>query len=171
VVISSFIDKTSVNNTKYTIDYFHTFIAYTHPGLLRSVKKTSTVSLWSAANRMWLAQFVCAPQFFKTRKGLCGHTVLPLMLRYLQLSFVLDEQSHSSHVTEEIGVGVTLRSVLDSILVQDIWMSWLRLVMFLHSASKSNSGIMVSVRSWPRRLLTTQSELSIASLNKPQINK
>jgi hypothetical protein len=26
---------------------------------------------------MWLAQFVCAPQFFKTRKGLCGHTVYP----------------------------------------------------------------------------------------------
>jgi hypothetical protein len=24
---------------------------------------------------MWLAQFVCAPQFFKTPKGLCGHTV------------------------------------------------------------------------------------------------
>jgi hypothetical protein len=24
---------------------------------------------------MWLAQFVCAPQFFKTPSGLCGHTV------------------------------------------------------------------------------------------------
>jgi hypothetical protein len=24
---------------------------------------------------MWLAQFVCAPQFFKTPKGLCEHTV------------------------------------------------------------------------------------------------
>jgi hypothetical protein len=24
---------------------------------------------------MWLVQFVCAPQFFKTPKGLCGHTV------------------------------------------------------------------------------------------------
>jgi hypothetical protein len=24
---------------------------------------------------MWLAQFVCAPQFLKTPKGLCGHTV------------------------------------------------------------------------------------------------
>jgi hypothetical protein len=24
---------------------------------------------------MWLAQFVCAPQFFKTPMGLCGHTV------------------------------------------------------------------------------------------------
>jgi hypothetical protein len=24
---------------------------------------------------MWLAQFVCAPQFFKAPKGLCGHTV------------------------------------------------------------------------------------------------
>ena len=24
---------------------------------------------------MWLAQFVCAPQFFKPPKGLCGHTV------------------------------------------------------------------------------------------------
>jgi hypothetical protein len=24
---------------------------------------------------MWLAQFVCAPQFFKTLSGLCGHTV------------------------------------------------------------------------------------------------
>jgi hypothetical protein len=24
---------------------------------------------------MWLAQFVCAPQFFKTSNGLCGHTV------------------------------------------------------------------------------------------------
>jgi hypothetical protein len=28
-----------------------------------------------AANRMWLPQFVCAPQFFKTPSGLCGHTV------------------------------------------------------------------------------------------------
>jgi hypothetical protein len=37
--------------------------------------KTSRVSLWSGANRMWLAQFVCAPQIFKTPKGLCGHTV------------------------------------------------------------------------------------------------
>jgi hypothetical protein len=27
------------------------------------------------ANRMLLAQFVCAPQFFKTPSGLCGHTV------------------------------------------------------------------------------------------------
>jgi hypothetical protein len=27
---------------------------------------------------MWLAQFVCAPQFFKTPKGLCGHTVFDL---------------------------------------------------------------------------------------------
>jgi hypothetical protein len=35
----------------------------------------SRVSLWSAANRMWLAQFVCTPQFFKTSKGLCEHTV------------------------------------------------------------------------------------------------
>jgi hypothetical protein len=26
-------------------------------------------------NHMWLAQFVCAPQFFKTPSGLCGHTV------------------------------------------------------------------------------------------------
>jgi hypothetical protein len=26
------------------------------------------------ANRMWLAQFICAPQFFKTPSG---HTVLP----------------------------------------------------------------------------------------------
>jgi hypothetical protein len=24
---------------------------------------------------MWLAQFVCAPQFFKTPSGLCGHNV------------------------------------------------------------------------------------------------
>jgi hypothetical protein len=24
---------------------------------------------------MWLSQFVFAPQFFKTPKGLCGHTV------------------------------------------------------------------------------------------------
>jgi hypothetical protein len=24
---------------------------------------------------MWLTQFVCAPQFFKTPSGLCGHTV------------------------------------------------------------------------------------------------
>jgi hypothetical protein len=23
---------------------------------------------------MWLAQFVCAPHFFKTLSGLCGHT-------------------------------------------------------------------------------------------------
>jgi hypothetical protein len=26
-------------------------------------------------NRMWLAQFICAPQCFKTPSGLCGHTV------------------------------------------------------------------------------------------------
>jgi hypothetical protein len=38
-------------------------------------KKTSRASLWSATNRMWLAKFVCAPQFFKTPKGLSGHTV------------------------------------------------------------------------------------------------
>jgi hypothetical protein len=38
-------------------------------------KKTSRVLLWSAANRLWLAQFVCPPQFFKTPKGLCGHIV------------------------------------------------------------------------------------------------
>jgi hypothetical protein len=25
---------------------------------------------------MWLAQFFCAPQFFKTPSGLCGQTVL-----------------------------------------------------------------------------------------------
>jgi hypothetical protein len=25
---------------------------------------------------MWLAQFVCAPQYFKTLKGLCEHTVV-----------------------------------------------------------------------------------------------
>jgi hypothetical protein len=25
---------------------------------------------------MWLAQFVCAPQFFKYPKGLCRHTLL-----------------------------------------------------------------------------------------------
>jgi hypothetical protein len=24
---------------------------------------------------MWLAQFVCTPQFFKTPKGLCGHDI------------------------------------------------------------------------------------------------
>jgi hypothetical protein len=24
---------------------------------------------------IWLAQFICAPQFFKTPKGLCGYTV------------------------------------------------------------------------------------------------
>jgi hypothetical protein len=29
-----------------------------------------------AENRMWLAQFVCLPQFFKIRSGLCGRTVL-----------------------------------------------------------------------------------------------
>jgi hypothetical protein len=39
------------------------------------LQKISRVSLWSAANLMWLAQFDCAPQFFKTPKGLCGHTV------------------------------------------------------------------------------------------------
>jgi hypothetical protein len=39
------------------------------------VNKNSSVSLWSAINRMWLAEFVCAPQFFKTPKGLCGHTL------------------------------------------------------------------------------------------------
>jgi hypothetical protein len=27
---------------------------------------------------MWLAQFIGAPQFFKTPKGLCGHTVFAL---------------------------------------------------------------------------------------------
>jgi hypothetical protein len=28
------------------------------------------------SHRMWLAQFVCALQFFKTPSGLCGYTVL-----------------------------------------------------------------------------------------------
>jgi hypothetical protein len=37
--------------------------------------KTSRISLWSAVNHIWLTQFVCEPQFFKTPKGLCGHTV------------------------------------------------------------------------------------------------
>jgi hypothetical protein len=27
-----------------------------------------------------LAQFVCAPQFFKTPSGLCGHTVIPKLI-------------------------------------------------------------------------------------------
>jgi hypothetical protein len=35
-------------------------------------------------NRMWLAQFVSAPQFFKTPSGLCGHTVhMFTSIRYL----------------------------------------------------------------------------------------
>jgi hypothetical protein len=36
----------------------------TKRGLIMSVKKLP-VSLYSAANRMWLAQFACAPQFSK----------------------------------------------------------------------------------------------------------
>jgi hypothetical protein len=32
-------------------------------------------------NRIWLTQFVCAPQFFKTPKGLCGHTVCLRVVR------------------------------------------------------------------------------------------
>jgi hypothetical protein len=35
---------------------------------------------------MWLAQFVCAPQFFKTPKGLCGHTVLSKMLTKITMA-------------------------------------------------------------------------------------
>jgi hypothetical protein len=33
---------------------------------------------------MWLAQFVCAPQFFKSPKGLCGHTVFACCVRHAQ---------------------------------------------------------------------------------------
>jgi hypothetical protein len=38
-------------------------------------------------NRMWLAQFVCVPQFFKTPSRLCGHTVYC----WVSLYFVCDE--------------------------------------------------------------------------------
>jgi hypothetical protein len=34
---------------------------------------------------MWLAQFVCAPQFFKTPKGLCGHTVVQFVEAFMSL--------------------------------------------------------------------------------------
>jgi hypothetical protein len=40
-----------------------------------------------AANRMWLAQFVCAPQFFKTPKGLCEHTVYSNCFLYSVILF------------------------------------------------------------------------------------
>jgi hypothetical protein len=38
---------------------------------------------------MWLAQFVCAPQFFKTPKGLCGHTVLRTTEKQIKRTTVL----------------------------------------------------------------------------------
>jgi hypothetical protein len=38
-------------------------------------RKISVVLVSSSAHRMWLAQFVCVPQFFKTASALCGHTV------------------------------------------------------------------------------------------------
>jgi hypothetical protein len=31
---------------------------------------------------MWIAQFVCAPQFFKTPKGPYGHTVLVAAFKF-----------------------------------------------------------------------------------------
>jgi hypothetical protein len=52
-----------------------------------AAKETSRISLWSAANRMWLAQSVCALQFFKTPKGLCGQTVLSSIISYGLLPF------------------------------------------------------------------------------------
>ena len=41
---------------------------------------------------MWLAQFVCAPQFFKTPKGLCRHTVFVRAVCYIctQCELVFD---------------------------------------------------------------------------------
>jgi hypothetical protein len=38
---------------------------------------------------MWLAQFVCAPQFFKTPKGLCGHTVFIWNISIISVQWLL----------------------------------------------------------------------------------
>jgi hypothetical protein len=38
---------------------------------------------------MWLAQFVCAPQFLKTPSGLFGHTAHILLARITQLSLII----------------------------------------------------------------------------------
>jgi hypothetical protein len=40
---------------------------------------------------MWLAQFVCAPQFLKTPSGLCGHTVL-------RVTFCQEVHASGNHV-------------------------------------------------------------------------
>jgi hypothetical protein len=37
---------------------------------------------------MWLTQFVCAPQFFKTPSGLCGHTVFLVNMTISILDFI-----------------------------------------------------------------------------------
>jgi hypothetical protein len=51
-----------------------------------------------AANSMWLAQFICAPQFFKTPSGLCGHTVhyFPHVREYAYLSAWKNEKKKHS---------------------------------------------------------------------------
>jgi hypothetical protein len=59
-------------------DSFHTFIAYTHRGLLRPVN-TSRVSLWSAANRMWLAQFSVRHNFSNPRRDFVDTLHIPLL--------------------------------------------------------------------------------------------
>jgi hypothetical protein len=52
---------------------------------------------------MWLAQFVCAPQFFKTPKGLCEHTVCTIACFF----------PHG-----QLYVAFSLRSSFDSVAVQ-----------------------------------------------------
>jgi hypothetical protein len=51
-------------------------IACTKPYKIHTSSFAWIVTPTFNANRMWLAQFVCAPQFFKTPSGLCGHFVL-----------------------------------------------------------------------------------------------
>jgi hypothetical protein len=50
-----------------------------HKQLTEKRKDGRLFHLLASKNRMWLAQFVCPPQFFKTPSGLCGHTVHPFV--------------------------------------------------------------------------------------------
>jgi hypothetical protein len=65
-------------------DIFRKMEGSPHRGLLKP-EKTSSISLWSSINRIWLAQFHCAPQFFETPKGLGRHTVLREVMKFLAM--------------------------------------------------------------------------------------
>jgi hypothetical protein len=50
---------------------------------------------------MWLAQFVCAPQFFKTPSGLCGHAVYFSIMFHSIVQWVLQVMLPSACSTKQ----------------------------------------------------------------------